>query len=249
MRLDVITLFPEMVLAACEHSMVKRAQEIGALTLGSRDLREFTKDRHRTVDDVPYGGGAGMVMKVAPITEAVEACQAAAGQQGHVLLFEPQGKLMTQADVARWAKMPYLILIAGHYEGADHRIAEQVAGESVSIGDYVVSGGELPALIVIDAIARLQPGVLGSEESLTQDSFEDGLLGYPQYTRPEEYRGWRVPGVLLSGHHEAIERWRRAQALRLTRERRPDLFLRAPITESDVRLLAEASQGDLDEPS
>jgi tRNA (guanine37-N1)-methyltransferase len=247
MRIDVVTLFPEMVLQAVAHSMVKRAQEAGALEIGVRDPREFTSDRHRTVDDEPYGGGAGMVMKVEPVAAAVEACEQAAGEEAHVVLTEPQGRRLTQADVHRLASEPYLIILCGHYEGIDQRIAEHVADECLSIGDFVLTGGELPALVIIDAVARLQAGVLGSESSLTQDSFEGGLLGYPQYTRPEEYRGWRVPEVLLSGHHGAISRWRRAQQLLRTRSERPDLFARAPITESDVALLAETLRSKADD--
>jgi tRNA (guanine37-N1)-methyltransferase len=247
MRIDVVTLFPEMITGAVQYSMVKRAQESGALAVGVRDPREFTTDRHRTVDDTPFGGGAGMLMKVEPVMEAIEACERQAEQKAYVVLTEPQGKLLTQETVRRLAGEPYLILLCGHYEGIDHRIAEHVAHERLSIGDFVLSGGELAALVIIDAVARLQQGVLGSEESLTQDSFEDGLLGFPQYTRPEEYHGWRVPEVLLSGHHGAIKRWRRARQLLQTRAERPDLFARAPITESDLRILADALRGEVDE--
>jgi len=247
MRIDVITLFPDLIRAGTSYSMVKRAQEDDILQICVTDPRDFTTDRHRTVDDSPFGGGPGMVMKIEPIEKAVAACRQASGRKGRVLLTEPQGKPMMQADARRWAEEPSLIIVCGHYGGVDQRVADYLADESVSIGDYVLTGGELPALVIIDAVTRLLPGVLGNEESAEKDSFEEGLLGYPQYTRPEVHHGWRVPEVLLSGHHEAIQRWRRAQQLLRTRRLRPDLFARAPITGMDVRLMAETLRGDENE--
>lgn len=240
MRVDVLTVFPEVIEAGIGFSIVKRARETGALTVGTRNPREFATDRHRTVDDSPYGGGAGMVMKADMVFAAAEACFADGDiENPAIVLLEPQARTFDQRTASRWAGLPYLMLICGHYEGIDERVREHLATETVSIGDYVLTGGELPALVVIDAIARLLPGVLGSAESLEQDSFAEGLLGYPQYTRPEVFRGWRVPETLLSGNHRAIAKWRRKQSLLRTRTERPDLYARASLSEEDLKLVSE----------
>ncbi len=237
LRIDVITLFPEVIEAGVSYSIVGRAREWGLVQIRALQLRDFASGKHQKTDDEPYGGGAGLVMKPEPIFKAVEACQPT--QHTRIVLLEPQGKLYTQAIAQELSVQEHLILICGHYEGVDARVREHLATDVISIGDYVLTGGELPALIVIDSVVRLLPGAIHSPESLGQDSYADGLLGYPQYTRPEEFRGLRVPSVLLSGNHGAIARWRRQQQLRLTRALRPDLFARACLSREDLELLKE----------
>ncbi|MCS7190994.1 MAG: tRNA (guanosine(37)-N1)-methyltransferase TrmD, partial [Fimbriimonadales bacterium] len=242
MRIDVITLFPEVIEAGVSYSIVGRAREWGLVQIRALQLRDFAEGKHKKTDDEPYGGGAGLVMKPEPIFRAVEFClHSASPSEGktRIILLEPQGKLYTQALAHELAEQEHLILICGHYEGIDARVREYLATDVISIGDYVLTGGELPALIVIDSVVRLLPGAIHSPESLGQDSYADGLLGYPQYTRPPEFRGMRVPEVLLSGNHGAIARWRRLQQLRLTRTLRPDLFAKACLSEADVQLLKE----------
>lgn len=250
LHIDVITLFPEVIEAGTRYSIVGRAIERGLVAIRPVQLRDFATDKHRTVDDEPYGGGAGLVMKPEPIFRAVEYCLQGEARRGspspRVILLEPQGKLYTQALARELAQESHLILICGHYEGVDARVREHLATDTISIGDFVLTGGELPALIIIDSVVRLLPGAIHSPESLQQDSFSDGLLGYPQYTRPEEFRGWRVPPVLLSGNHGAIARWRRREQLRLTRMLRPDLFARAYLTKQDVELLKELSEDEVE---
>lgn len=237
LRIDVITLFPEVIEAGTSYSIVGRAREWGLVHIRAIQLRDFAEGKHKKTDDEPYGGGAGLVMKPEPIARAVEFCQPTPNTR--IVLLEPQGRLYTQAYARELAAQSHLVLICGHYEGVDARIREHLATDVISIGDYVLTGGELPALIVIDSVVRLIPGAIHSPESLGQDSFADGLLGYPQYTRPEVFRGWRVPSVLLSGNHGAIARWRRKEQLRLTRLLRPDLFATACLTAEDVELLRE----------
>lgn len=237
LRIDVITLFPEVIEAGVRYSIVGRACEWGLTQVRALQLRDFAAGKHRKTDDEPYGGGAGLVMKPEPIFNAVEFCQPTAHTR--IVLLEPQGKLYTQALAQELAEQEHLILICGHYEGVDARVREHLATDVLSIGDYVLTGGELPALIIIDSVVRLLPGAIHSPESLGQDSYADGLLGYPQYTRPEEFQGMRVPSVLLSGNHGAIARWRRREQLRLTRALRPDLFAKACLTCDDVELLKE----------
>lgn len=239
MEIDVLTLFPAMF-AALDHSIVKRAKEKGLITLRLWDIREFAEDRHRTVDDTPYGGGAGMVMKPEPVHKALEAALASSSVPGRrVILLSPQGRPFDQAIARELAGEERLILICGHYEGVDERVRTLMATDEISIGDYVLTGGELPAMVLIDAVARLIPGVLGSEMSAEEDSFGDGLLEYPHYTRPRVFQGVAVPDVLLSGNHEAIRLWRRKESLKRTRLRRPDLLAVAQLTEEDHRLLQE----------
>jgi tRNA (guanine37-N1)-methyltransferase len=220
-RIDVVTLFPELFRAPLETSLLGKAVSSGLLTVGVHDLREHGLGRHRSVDDEPYGGGAGMVMRPEPLVAAIEAVR---GPGSHVVLLSPRGRRLDHAGVARLASLEHLVLVCGRYEGVDERVIEESVGEELSIGDYVLAGGELPALVVIEAVSRLVPGVLGNAESLGSESHAGGLLEYPQYTRPAEFRGRRVPGVLLSGDHGAVERWRREQSEQLTRERRPDLL-------------------------
>ena len=243
MRIDVVTIFPEMLLGPLSCSLTKRAIERGTVDIQVHDLRDFTHDRHHVVDDYPYGGGAGMVMKPEPWFRAVEALADAAPERPHAILLTPQGPVLTQAKVQELSERPRLLLMCGRYEGIDERVREALADEEVSVGDFVLSGGEPAALVLMDAIIRLVPGVVGNEESPAEDSFSEGLLEYPHYTRPSDYRGLRVPEVLLSGHHEEIRRWRRREALRRTRDRRPDLFARLTLTNEDQALLAE-TMGD-----
>ena len=219
MRVDVLTLFPSMFDGPLDESILRRARESGLLELAVHDLRDWTHDRHRTVDDEPYGGGPGMVLKPEPVFEAVEALS---GDETRVVLMTPQGRPFIQAAARELSGQGHLLLVCGSYEGFDERI-RSLAHEELSIGDYVLTNGALPAMVVIDAVARLQPGVLGDDASSAEESFSEGLLEYPQYTRPAEFRGMKVPEVLLSGHHAEIAKWRREQAERRTRERRPDL--------------------------
>jgi tRNA (guanine37-N1)-methyltransferase len=224
MKVDVITIFPAMVDAALGEGVIGRARERGVVDIRVRDLREYTDDRHRSVDDVPYGGGPGMVMKPEPLFRAVEAIAAERGQPSAVVLMTPQGRRFTHAEAERLSRMDHLVVICGRYEGVDERVAEALVTEEISIGDYVLSGGELPALVVIDAVVRLVPGVVGDAASVEGDSFAQGVLDHPHYTRPAVFRGMAVPDVLVSGHHGDIDRWRRAERERRTRERRPDLL-------------------------
>jgi tRNA (guanine37-N1)-methyltransferase len=221
---DVITIFPALVETVLAEGVLGRARGRGLLDFRARDLREFTDDRHRTVDDVPYGGGPGMVLKPEPLFRAVEAVQAERGPADAVILLTPQGRPFTHGEAERLSRMTRVILIAGRYEGVDERVAEHLVTEEMSIGDYVLTGGELAALVVLDAAARLVPGVVGDAQSVAGDSFAWGQLDHPHYTRPAVFRGWSVPDVLLSGHHGEVDRWRRDQRLQRTRARRPDLL-------------------------
>jgi len=220
-RVDIITLFPEICRAPLEVSMMGRAQETGALDLHIHNLRNWTHDRHHTVDDAPFGGGPGMVMKPEPVFAAVESLRT---DRSRILMMTPQGRRFTQAMAQQLSKEEHLILICGHYEGVDQRIIEHLVDEEISLGDYVLTNGAIAAVIVVDATVRLLPGVLGHELGAADDSFSSGLLEAPQFTRPAEFRGWKVPEVLLSGHHAEIAAWRRSEAERRTRENRPDLL-------------------------
>ncbi len=224
MRLDVVTLFPDLCEAILGESVIGRARERGLVTVRCTNPRDFTTDRHRTVDDTPYGGGAGMVLKPEPLFAAVEQV---AGPEAHVVLMSPQGQPFCQETARRLARLPHLVLVCGHYEGVDERVRQSLADEELSLGDYVLTNGTLAAAVVADAVIRLLPGVLGADESSVDESFgPHGWLEYPHYTRPPEFRGMRVPAVLLSGDHGAIERWRREQSLVRTAARRPDVLLR-----------------------
>lgn len=240
MRVDVLTVFPEMIRSGVGYSILKRAQDKGLLSVFVHDIRDFTEDKHRTTDEPPYGGGAGMVMKPEPIFQAAEFVRAEYWtDESRVILTSPQGEVFSQAKAAELSYCPHLVFICGHYEGVDERVREHLVTEELSIGDYVLTGGELPVLVILDAVTRLMPGVLGGEQSALEESFSEGLLEYPQYTRPAEFRGWKVPEVLLSGHHGEIARWRRLQSLKRTLERRPDLLAKADLSEDDRRMLAE----------
>ncbi|MAG34943.1 MAG: tRNA (guanosine(37)-N1)-methyltransferase TrmD [Dehalococcoidia bacterium] len=221
MRVDILTLFPDMFTGVLSEGRIHRAIESGALTVAVHNIRDWATDRHRVVDDYPYGGGAGMVLKPEPLFAAIEAVRDPAG---HVILLTPQGMPLSQPLADELAQQAHLVLVCGHYEGVDERVREHAVDQELSIGDYVLSGGELPAMVALDTVTRLIPGVLGSAESLREESFRAGVLEYPHYTRPAEFRGWHVPDVLLSGHHAAIAAWRREQALSRTRARRPDLI-------------------------
>jgi tRNA (guanine37-N1)-methyltransferase len=235
MQIDILTLFPEMFQGPLNESLLKKAQEKGFLSIKAVDLRDFTTDKHRTADDTPYGGGPGMVMKVDPIAKALSRVKS---QKSKTILMCPSGKLLTQDRVKGLAKEEHLIIICGHYEGVDERVRELVE-EEISIGDYVLTGGEIPAMVLVDALARHVPGVVKEEESVRKDSFYEGLLDYPSYTRPEEFEGKKVPEVLLSGNHAEIERWRRKEALRRTLYRRPDLLAKLELLDQDCKLLEE----------
>jgi tRNA (guanine37-N1)-methyltransferase len=224
MKFDVVTIFPRMFDAPLAEGVVARGIQAGLVDVVVHDLRDFTTDRHRVVDDVPYGGGPGMVLKPEPLFRAVDHIREARGNPGAVILTSPQGRTLTQADATRLASLEHVVVLCGRYEGVDERVREHVATEEISIGDYVLSGGELAAMVIIDVVSRLVPGVVGDERSVDEDSFSRGLLDHPHYTRPAEYRGWAVPEVLLSGHHREIERWRRNEALRRTLERRPEML-------------------------
>ncbi|MBO6556667.1 MAG: tRNA (guanosine(37)-N1)-methyltransferase TrmD [Pseudomonadales bacterium] len=239
MWIGVISLFPEMFEAIEGSGITRRAIEGDLLELRIWNPRDFATDKHRTVDDKPYGGGAGMLMKVAPLKAAIEAAKAEAGEHAKVICLSPQGTPLTQAKLEEYAGSRELILVAGRYEGIDERLMKSVIDEEVSIGDYVLSGGELPAMVLIDGITRLLPGAVGDRESVEQDSFSSGLLDFPQYTRPETVDGLEVPEVLMSGDHEKIARWRKMQALGRTFERRPDLIDQQLLTDKEKQLLNE----------
>jgi len=231
MRIDVVTAFPRLLQSPLEESMIKRAREKGLVEIRIHDLRDFTTDKHRQVDDYPYGGGPGMILKPEPIFRCVDAILAERTSPTgapRVILFTPQGGLYDQRKAHELAQCAHLILVCGHYKGVDERVREQLITDEISIGDYVLTGGELPALVVIDSVVRLIPGVLGDYDSAATDDFTTGLLDHPHYTRPEDFRGLKVPAILLSGHHEAIARWRREKALERTRQRRPDLLREKP---------------------
>lgn len=221
LRVDIITIFPRMLDGVWGESILKRAVTEGFIDLRMVDLRDFTHDVHRTTDDRPYGGGPGMVMKPEPIFEAVEAVRS---PEARVILLSPQGRCFDQAQAVKWAEAAHLIFICGHYEGVDERVRQELATDEISIGDYVLTNGVLPAAVVVDAVARLIPGVLGHAESHADESFSNGRLEYPQYTRPAEYRGMAVPEILRSGDHAAVRRWRDAQAQERTKKQRPDLL-------------------------
>jgi len=237
MRIDILTIFPGMFRGPFEESIVKRAVEKGLVRIFVHDIRDYASDRHRTVDDYPYGGGPGMVMKAEPLFAAVEAVQGQAAEQGPVVLLTPQGRLFNQGVAGELARHDRLMLVCGHYEGVDARVHQYLATDEISVGDYVLSGGELAAMVVVDAVVRQIPGALGSPESAADDSFSQGLLEYPQYTRPADFRGMVVPEVLLSGNHGEIARWRRRQSLLRTAQRRPDLLARADLTADERQWL------------
>ncbi len=242
LRFDVFTLFPRTVEAPLEESIIRRAIERGIVAVQAHDIRTWTHDRHRTADDTPYGGGAGMVMLAAPIVDGVEAVLGDELPAARVLVMTPAGRVFDQAMARDLARAQRVVVICGHYEGIDQRVIDVLGAEEVSIGDYVLTGGELAASVVIDAVARLVPGVI-EEASISEESHSSGLVEYPQYTRPQQYRGLDVPGVLLSGHHAQIAAWRRAESIRKTAAIRPDLLAKADLTERE-RAKVEEITGD-----
>jgi tRNA (guanine37-N1)-methyltransferase len=245
MHFDILTLFPDIFEGVFNESIVKRAREAGLVSIALHNIRDYATDKHRTTDDTPYGGGGGMIMKPEPIFRAVEAVLGL--EQGQrpevpVILLSPQGRLFTQSVAWELSKHRRLVLICGHYEGVDERVRQFLATDEISIGDYVLTGGEIPAMVIVDAVTRLVPGVLGDPGATFEDSHAEGLLEHPHYTRPAVFRGWSVPQVLLSGHHAEIVRWRRQQALYRTFERRPDLLAKARLSASDQEFLQRLTQ-------
>jgi tRNA (guanine37-N1)-methyltransferase len=238
-KFDILTIFPKMVEGPLAEGIVSRGIAAGLLDVKVHDLRDFTTDRHRVVDDMPFGGGPGMVLKPEPLFRAVERITAERGRPGAIVLTSPDGDRLTQKTAERLRDLGHVAILCGRYEGVDERVRAHLATEEISIGDYVLSGGELPALVIVDAVARLVPGVVGDEQSVARDTFANGLLDFPQYTRPADFEGHGVPPVLLSGHHKEIERWRRREALMRTFERRPDLLDRADLDEHDRATLKE----------
>lgn len=232
---DVLTLFPEMF-TAFDYSILKRARDKGIITMNLHNIRDYTTNKHRKVDDYPYGGGAGMVMQAEPVYNAVDHIKELYGHKPYTILMSPRGKRFTQEDAKRLSSMGQLLFICGHYEGLDERI-NPLVDEELSVGDFVLTGGELACMAMIDSISRMVPRVLSSAESFEEESFYSGFLEYPQYTRPEEFRGMRVPEVLLSGDHEKVRRWRRGKSLKLTMERRPDLLKNYTLTREDEKIL------------
>ena len=241
MRIDYLTLFPEMFEGVLNHSILKRAQDKGMLAVNTVNFRDYAENKHNQVDDYPFGGGQGMVLKPEPIFNALESLQQTA--ETRVVLMCPQGEPFTQEKAQELSEAEHLVFICGHYEGYDERIREHLVTDEISIGDYVLTGGELPAMTMTDAIVRLIPGVLGNQQSHEDDSFQDGLLEFPQYTRPREYRGMNVPEVLLSGNHARIDAWRREQKLLRTYRNRPDLFDKAELTKQDQDILKRYRKG------
>ena len=243
MRIDIITIFPEMIANAIEYGVVGRAQENGLLEIIVHDLRDFTHDQHRSVDDYCYGGGPGMLMKPEPLFEAVRSLDPVSGNAKSILL-SPQGKLLTQEMARQLSLLDHIILICGHYKGVDERVRQALVTDEISVGDYVLSGGEIPALTVVDAISRLVPGALGNYESAQGDSFSEGILDCPHYTRPSVFQGMQAPEVLLSGNPEKIQKWQRQQAIKRTFHRRPDLLKSIPLSEDDLEFLNTLKEGD-----
>ena len=242
MHFDILTLFPGMFAGVFEESIIKRARQAGLLTIALHNIRDYAEGKHRITDDTPYGGGGGMIMKPEPIFAAVEAVLGEELGRVPVILLTPQGRLLSQQVARELARHPRLLLICGRYEGVDERVHRYLATEEISIGDYVLSGGEIPAMVLVDAVTRLLPGVLGDPAATFEDSHAEGLLEYPHYTRPAEFRGYAVPPVLLSGNHAEIARWRRQEALRRTWQRRPDLLPHARLSDQDRALLQQFQQ-------
>ena len=243
LKIDIVTIFPAMVQVPLAEGILGRAIARGVLDVRVHDLREHATDRHRVVDDVPFGGGPGMVLKPEPLFRAVDAIRAERGEPAAIVLTTPDGRRFTHADAQRLSAAGHFVVLCGRYEGVDERVRSALATEEISIGDYVLSGGELPALVIVDAVARFVRGVVGDEANVAGDTFERGLLDFPQFTRPAEFRGLTVPPVLLSGHHAEIDRWRRREALKRTLDRRPDLLSDpSALGESDRKLLRELQE-------
>ena len=237
MRIDILTLFPEMLAPALDHSIIGRARKKGLLQVCCHQLRDFAQDRGGRVDDTVFGGGKGMLLAAEPLARGIDALAEHLGFLPHILYMSPRGPVLTQEKACRLAQLPGLLLLCGHYEGVDQRLLDEYQAEEISIGDYVLTGGELPAAILTDAVSRMLPGVLSDQACFTEESHFSGLLEYPQYTRPEVWRSRPVPPVLLSGHHGNIQQWRRAQSLAVTRRNRPDLWAQAELSKEDKKLL------------
>ena len=248
MNFHVLTIFPEMILQGLDTSILGRAQAAGLITVGATNIREYTTNKHQKVDDYPYGGGAGMVMQAQPVYDSYKAVEATMSSKPRVIYVTPQGKTFNQKMAEEFAKEENLVFLCGHYEGIDERVLEEIVTDNVSIGDYVLTGGELPAMVMIDAIARLIPGVLNNDVSAEFESFNDNLLEYPQYSRPEVWNGKAVPAILLSGHHANVEKWRREQSIIRTLERRPDLLENAVLDKKEKKFLKELLEKKMKDP-
>lgn len=239
MKISILTLFPEMCNAYLSESIIGRARSAGKVQIECVDIRDYTKDKHRRVDDTPYGGGMGMIMQVDPVYDCFQAICEKDGTVPHLIYLTPQGKTLTQKRVVELSKLDNIALLCGHYEGIDERVIEELQPEEISVGDYVLTGGELPALILADSISRMLPGVLSNDECFEEESHFNSLLEYPQYTRPYEWHGRKVPDVLLTGHHANVDKWRREQSLKRTAERRPDMLEKADLTKEDRKYLSQ----------
>lgn len=242
MRIDIMTLFCDMCNSVLGESIIGRARAAGKVEINCRDIRDYTEDKHRRVDDKPYGGGMGMIMQAQPIFDCYRSLCDETGTRPHLLYMTPQGKTLTQDRVKELAKLDNIAILCGHYEGIDERVIEELQPEEISVGDYVLTGGELPALIVADSISRMLPGVLSDDECFEEESHFSGLLEYPQYTHPAVWRDREVPDVLLSGHHANVDKWRRRQSLIRTRERRPDMFEKYELSNDDKKLLSSSEE-------
>ncbi len=239
MRIDILTLFPEMCETVLSESIIGRAREENKVEINCRQIRDYSTDKHRRVDDTPYGGGMGMVMQVQPIYDCYMSLCDDIGKRPHLIFMSPQGKVLTQKKVKELAEMENIAILCGHYEGVDERVIEEIVDEEISVGDYVLTGGELPALILADSVSRMLPGVLKNDEAYTEESHYNSLLEYPQYTRPFEWHGKAVPDILISGHHKNIEKYRREESLKRTYLRRPELLSKAELTKKDIAFLSE----------
>lgn len=239
MRIDILTLFPDMCNTVMSESVIGRARQSGKVEINCIDIRDYTLDKHRRVDDKPYGGGMGMIMAPQPIYDCFQALCDEIGERPHLIYLTPQGKTLTQDRVKELSQLNNIALLCGHYEGIDERVIEALEPEEISVGDYVLTGGELPALIVADAVSRMLPGVLSDDECFEEESHFNSLLEYPQYTHPSEWQGREVPEVLLSGHHANVDKWRRQQSLKRTYERRPDMLENAQLTDDDITFLSK----------
>ena len=237
MKINIMTLFPEMCEAVLSESIIGRARENGFVEIECVNIRDYTTDKHNRVDDAPYGGGMGMLMQVQPIDDCYKAICEKSGKKSHLIYMSPCGEVLTQEKVKKLASLDEITLLCGHYEGIDRRVIDSLVDEEISVGDYVLTGGELPALILADAVSRMLPGVLPNDEAKELESHYNGLLEYPQYTRPYEWNGMKVPDVLISGHHGNIEKWRREQSLLMTAKYRPDMLIKADLSESDKKFL------------
>lgn len=244
MRIDIMTLFPEMCERVLGESIIGRSREAGLVEINCVNIRDYSTDKHRRVDDTTYGGGTGMIMQVQPIYDCFCALTEKIGTRPHLVYMSPQGKTLTQQRVKELAELENIAILCGHYEGVDERVIEEIVDEEISIGDYVLTGGELPALVLADSISRMLPGVLANDEAYEEESHYNSLLEYPQYTRPYEWHGKKVPDVLLSGHHANIVKWRREQSLQRTAERRPDLLENAELNKKDLTFLEKLNNND-----